>query len=175
MSPDKFKLLLMTLVFASLCALSQVSMSVGNLSVTKEVNLKASSKTVWKMIGDFNEADVWIPIVVDSKLKAGEGVEPGDIRELLLDNGIKLTEKLVIYSDAKKTYTYAITEAETELQIPIMDYVSTIRVTELDVGMSKVEWMSTFNANNVPDEKAIETVASVYDAGLNNLVKHFNQ
>lgn len=177
MSPGKFKLLLMIFAFASLCTLSQVSMSVGNLSVSKEVNLKASPKTVWKMIGNFNKVDAWIPIVVDTQLKTGNGVKPGDIRVLILDNGIKLTEKLLIYSDTKKTYTYSITEAnnKTELHIPIMDYVSTISVTELDVGMSKVEWRSTFNANNVSDEKAIEAVASVYDASLNNLAKYFNQ
>jgi carbon monoxide dehydrogenase subunit G len=179
MSPGKFKLFLITIAFASLCTHSQLSMSVGSLSVSREVELNAPSKTVWKMIGDFDEADVWIPIVVDSQLKTGEGVKPGDIRVLILDNGIKLTEKLVIYSDTRKTYTYAITgtkvKPRSELHIPIMDYVATISVTELDAGMSKVQWRSTFNANNVPDEMAIETVANVYDAGMNSLAKHFNQ
>ncbi len=170
MYPCKIKSLLMVVTFSSLCAISQVSLSVGNLSVTKEVSLNASPNTVWKMIGGFNELDVWHPVVVDSILKSGDGIKPGDIRVLSLGNGAKITEKLVVYSDARKTYTYAITESP----LPVMDYVSTISVTESDSGMSKVEWSSTFNANNAADEKAIEAITGVYDAGLSNLAKHFN-
>jgi len=171
MNPGKTKLFLMIAAFATLCAISQVSLSVGNLSVIKEVNLNASPDTVWKMVGGYNGLDVWHPVVVGSKLKSGNGIKPGDVRELSLGNGEKITEKLVIYSDDKKTYTYAITESP----LPVMDYVSTITVTESDNGMSKVEWSSTFNANNATDEKAIEAITGVYDAGLNNLAKHFNQ
>lgn len=160
----------MITVLSSLCVLSQTAVSAGNLSVTKEVSLNAAPDTVWKMIGEFNALDVWHPVVIDSQLK-GEGMKPGDVRVLSLGNGAKITEKLVVHSDAKKTYTYAITESP----LPVMDYVSTITVTESDGGMSNVEWKSTFNANNAPDETAIETIAGIYDAGLNNLAKHFNQ
>ena len=171
MDPKIIKAIFMATIISSLCALSQVVMSVGSLSVTKEINLKASATTVWKMIGGFNELDVWHPVVVDSQLESGEGIRPGDIRVLSLANGEKITEKLVVYSDVKKTYTYAITEST----LPVMDYVSTISVTDSGSGMSKVEWSSTFNASHATDEKAIETINSVYDAGLKNLAKHFNQ
>ena len=101
MSPAKIKLLLSITIFSSLCAVSQVSQSVGNLSVTKEVNLKASPNAV--------------------------------------------------------------------LPIPIIAYVSTISVIESGLGMPKVEWLSTFDVNNVSNEKAIEAIAGIYDVGLNNL------
>jgi Polyketide cyclase / dehydrase and lipid transport len=166
-----YKIFLVVTAVSSLCAVSELAMSVGRLSVTKEVSLKAKTDTVWKMIGGFNEFDVWHPIVVDSVLKLGEGVKPGDTRVLSLDNGSKITEKLVVYSNFKKTYTYAITKSS----LPVMDYVSTITVSESHSGMSKVKWSSTFNANNASDDKAIETIASVYEAGLKNLEKHFNQ
>jgi polyketide cyclase/dehydrase/lipid transport protein len=171
MNINRFKAVFMVITLSFLCGLSQTAMSVGNLTVTKEVSLKASPATVWKMIGGFNALDVWHPVVVDSQLEVGEGIKPGDIRILSLGNGAEITEKLVVYSDVKKTYTYAITESP----LPVMDYVSTISVSESESGMSKVEWSSTFNANNAPDEKAIETIAGVYDAGLSNLAKHFNQ
>jgi Polyketide cyclase / dehydrase and lipid transport len=171
MNLSKAKYPLILVVFSSLCIFSHLSLSVGNLSVSKEINLNASPDTVWKMIGDFNDFDVWHPVVVGSELKTGVGVEPGDIRILFLGNGTKITEKLVVYSKAKKTYTYAITESP----LPVMDYVSTISVSNSGEGKSKVEWSSTFNANNAPDDKAIETIVAVYDAGLKNLAKHFNQ
>jgi len=161
----------MVVAFSSLCLLSQMAMSVGKLSVTKEISLNASPVTVWKMIGGFNELDVWHPVVVGSQLEVGEGEKPGDIRILSLDNGAKITEKLVVYSDTNKTYTYAITASP----LPVADYVSTISVTQSDSGMSKVKWTSTFNASNAPDEKAVETITGIYDAGLRNLAKHFNQ
>lgn len=165
------KSILMVAALSSLCILPQMAMSVGNLTVTKEINLNASPVTVWKMIGGFNELDVWHPVVIGSQLEVGEGEKPGDIRILSLGNGAKITEKLVVYSDTNKTYTYAITESP----LPVADYVSTISVIKSDSGMSKVEWSSTFNANNAPDEKAIDAIAGVYDAGLKNLAKHFNQ
>lgn len=166
----KLKSILLIAVFSSLSVLSQTAFSAGNLSVTKEVSLNAAPDTVWKMVGGFNELDMWHPVVVNSQLD-GEGMKPGDIRVLTLGNGAKITEKLVVHSNSKKTYTYAITESP----LPVMDYVSTITVTKGDDGKSIVEWKSTFNANNAPDEKAVETIAGVYDAGLNNLAKHFNQ
>jgi polyketide cyclase/dehydrase/lipid transport protein len=166
----KLKKILMMTVLSSLCVISQTALSAGNLSVMKEVNLNAAPDTVWKMVGGFNELDMWHPVVVNSQLQ-GEGMKSGDVRVLTLGNGAKITEKLVAHSDTKMAYTYAITESP----LPVMDYVSTITVTKADDGKSTVEWKSTFNANNAPDEKAIETIAGVYDAGLNNLAKHFNQ
>jgi polyketide cyclase/dehydrase/lipid transport protein len=171
MDSYRFKTIFIVVALSCLCALSQVAMSVGNLSVTKEISLNASSSTVWKMIGGFNELDVWHPVVVDSQLELGKGLKPGDIRILSLSDGAKITEKLVVYSDVKKTYTYAITESP----LPVMDYVATISVSDSGSGKSKVQWSSTFNANKAPDDKAIQTIAGVYDAGLNNLAKHFNQ
>jgi polyketide cyclase/dehydrase/lipid transport protein len=170
MNINKLKSIIIIAVLSSVCVLSQTSVAAGSLAVTKEVSINAAPDTVWKMVGGFNELDMWHPVVVNSQLQ-GKGVKVGDIRILTLGNGAKITEKLVVHSDAKKTYTYAITESP----LPVMDYVSTISVFEAEDGMSKVEWKSTFNANDAPDDKAVETIAGIYDAGLNNLVKHFNQ
>lgn len=159
------------MTLSTLSVLSTPSFSAGNLNVSKEVSVNASIKTVWKMVGGFNALDVWHPVVIDSTLKSGAGSEPGDIRLLTLGNGATITEKLILLDDAKKTYTYAITESP----LPVMDYVSTITVSESPEGMAKIEWASTFNANNAPDMKAVEAITGVYEAGLNNLVKHFNQ
>jgi len=171
MNLKKIKAILVVVVLSSLCVLPQTALSIGNLSVSKEVFLNASPTTVWKMVGGFNGLDVWHPVVVDSQLESGEGIKPGDTRVLSLADGAKITEKLVVYSDVKKTYTYAITASP----LPVIDYVSTITVSKSDAGMSKVEWTSTFNANNATDAKALEVITGVYDAGLNNLAKHFNQ
>ena len=170
MTMNKLKNIFTIALLASICVLSQSTVAAGNLTVTKEVSLNASPETVWKLVGGFNDMDVWHPVVVASKL-SGAGMKSGDVRVLSLGNGAKITEKLVVHSDAKRTYTYAITESP----LPVMDYVSTITVSGAEDGMSKVEWKSSFIANQAADEKAVATIAGIYDAGLGNLEKHFNQ
>lgn len=166
----KLKKGLSVAIVSAACLLTQTAFAAGSLTVKKEAEINAAPDTVWKMIGGFNELDVWHPVVVNSTLQ-GDGLKAGDIRVLTLGNGAKITEKLVVHSDNKKTYTYAITDSP----LPVQNYVSTISVITKNDGASVVEWKSTFNAKDAPNDKAIETIAGVYDAGLNNLVKHFNQ
>ena len=135
------------------------------LNVSREAVLKANPETVWKMIGNFNHLDVWHPVVVDSKLTGS-----GETRVLTLGNGANITEKLLAHSDDKMSYTYAIMESP----LPVKEYVSTISVDRTNEG-SIVKWTSTFNASDVTDEKAIEVISGIYEAGLGALSHHFNQ
>lgn len=143
----------------------------GNLTVTKDVTVNASPETTWKLIGDFNHLDVWHPVVVASKLTLGDSQSAGAVRLLTLGNGATITEKLVSNNNALRSYTYAITESP----LPIADYVSTITVSPAADGKSTVTWNSTFDASGATDEEAVNTISGIYDAGLNNLDKHFNQ
>ena len=142
----------------------------GNLTVSKEITVNASSETTWKMVGDFNHLDVWHPVVVASQLTQGNSQSVGSVRLLTLGNGATITEKLVANDNAHKSYTYAITESP----LPVSDYVSTISVSAGEEGKTIVTWSSSFDANGATDEEAINTIAGIYDAGLNNLDKHFN-
>jgi len=142
----------------------------GNLTVSKEVTLNASPETAWKMVGDFNHLDVWHPVVVGSQLTQGNSQAAGAMRLLTLGNGATISEKLVANNNALKTYTYAITQSP----LPVADYVSTITVSAASDGKSIVTWTSSFDANGATDEEAINTISGIYDAGLNNLNKHFN-
>lgn len=161
------KTLIKTTVSAALLATAMTSFA-GNLNVSKQVTVNASPDTTWKMIGDFNHLDVWHPVVVSSVLTQGT---PNEVRLLTLGNGATITEKQVSRDDAQRSYTYAITESP----LPVADYVSTISVSPSADGKSTVTWRSSFDANGVTDEEAVNTITGIYDAGLNNLDKHFNQ
>ena len=142
--------------------------AMGELKVEKQSIINASPSTVWKMIGDYNHLDVWHPVVVNSSVDR-DGNKEGAIRLLTLGDGATITEKLIAHSNNDMTYTYAITESP----LPINNYVSTINVSSSGDGKTTVTWSSTFNASGVEDEKAIEIISGIYDAGLGSLNKHF--
>lgn len=150
---------------------SAITSFAGNLTVTKEITVNASPETTWKMVGNFNHLDVWHPVVVASELTQGSSQSAGAVRLLTLGNGATITEKLVANNNALRSYTYAITKSP----LPISDYVSTITVSAAQDGKSTVTWSSSFDSNGATDEEAINTIAGIYDAGLNSLDKHFNK
>ncbi|MDQ6994119.1 MAG: SRPBCC family protein [Mariprofundaceae bacterium] len=161
------KTIIKTTLSAALLATAMTSFA-GSLNVSKEVTVNASPDTTWKMIGDFNHLDVWHPVVVSSKLTHGK---TNDTRLLTLGNGATITEKQVSRNAAERSYTYAIVESP----LPVADYVSTISVSPAADGKSTVTWSSSFDANGVSDEDAVNAITGIYDAGLNNLDKHFNK
>ncbi len=155
-----------------LCAASLLTIATSgcasSLSVSKETTVNASPSTTWKMVGGFNNLDVWHPVVVGSEL-VGDETGVGAVRVLTLGNGASITEKLTAQSAS--SYSYAITESP----LPVANYESTISVSPAADGKSVVKWTSTFDANGATDTEATDTISGIYDAGLGNLEKHFNQ
>ncbi|MCG3201705.1 MAG: IS1595 family transposase ISMpo2 [Gammaproteobacteria bacterium] len=141
----------------------------GALKVDKQVEIAAPPATVWKMIGNYNHLDVWHPAVAASDL-TGSGTSAGDVRVLTLRDGATITERLVAYSDAERSYTYAIEGSP----LPVDGYVSTLVVLPGEDGGSVVRWSSTFDPKGAPAEKASEVIAGIYDAGLGRLATYFN-
>tara|TARA_R110002050_G_scaffold269917_2_gene412704 strand:- start:248098 stop:248589 length:492 start_codon:yes stop_codon:yes gene_type:complete len=162
-----FNTLIKTTLSAALLATAMTSFA-GDLNVSKEITVNASPDTTWKMIGDFNHLDVWHPAIVSSVLTHGK---TNDSRLLTLGNGATLTEKQVARDEAARSYSYAIMASP----LPVADYVGTISVSAAADGKSTVTWSSSFDANGATDAEAIEVVAGIYEAGLNNLDKHFNK
>ncbi len=161
----------MKTTISALLLSSAITSFAGNLTVSKNITVNASPETTWKMIGNFNHLDVWHPVVVDSQLVKGDGQSPGSLRLLTLGNGATITEKLVSHNDSAKRYTYAIVKSP----LPVSDYVSTISVSPAANGKATVTWNSTFDAKGAEDAEAVKTISGIYDAGLKNLDKHFNQ
>ncbi len=142
----------------------------GKLSVEKQTTVNASPETTWKMIGHFNHLDVWHPVVVMSAIKKGRHDKRGAVRVLTLADGAEVTEVLVKHSDKDKSYTYRITGGP----LPVKNYESVVSVRSAPGGKATVVWSATFDAKDAPDDKAVETMTGVYDAGLGNLARHFN-
>jgi mxaD protein len=155
---------------AASLALASSGFAAGGLSVSREVTVDRSPATVWKLVGDFNALDVWLPPVQRSTF-TGEATRPGAVRVLELGNNARVTEKLTDYSSAQHRYSYAFIESP----LPVKNYVATIELSAAPEGKTRIKWYSTFDAHGAPDDKAREAIQGIYDAGLAKVAAIFRQ
>lgn len=142
----------------------------GALSVEREVTIDNSPATVWKLVGNFNALDVWHPAVLESELQ-GKAGQAGARRRLTLDDGATRLEKLLSYSAAQRSYSYAIVESA----LPVANYKATITLTPAEEGRTRMTWRSTFDAKGVSAEQATTIIGALQDAGMAKLRANFRQ
>jgi mxaD protein len=142
--------------------------AVGTLTVSRDATLDQPPSIVWKLIGEFNALDIWLPPVQASSLR-GVGTAPGAIRVLDLGGGASVTEELLDYDSARHRYTYAFVESP----LPVKRYVATIALSAAPNGRTLIKWHSNFEADGAPDDQAQAAVQGIYDVGLAKLVSIF--
>lgn len=132
------------------------------VEVSKKVKINAPASDVWKTVGDFGAAASYMPPVAACPVE-GSGV--GAVRTLMLEEGGEIVERLEALDDASRVLRYSILRSP----LPIDDYLSTLKVKELDDGGCEVEWSSKFEANGVSEEEACGIIESFYEAALEAL------
>ncbi|MBO0587479.1 SRPBCC family protein [Sporosarcina sp. E16_8] len=133
---------------------------------TTTIEIPASPDKVWGLIGGFDSLPDWLPYIPSSELSQG-----GRVRHLANPDGNAIVERLEVFNNKERYYTYSIMEAP----FPITDYLSTIHVREID-GDSKtalVEWSGSFTPVGVSDEEAINLFHGIYADGLKALKQTF--
>jgi mxaD protein len=150
--------------------LAASSFAAGSLAVSREITVDRAPATVWKLMGEFNSLDVWLPPVVSSTT-TGAPTRPGAIRVLDLGGNASVTEKLVSYSSTKHSYSYAFLQSP----LPVKNYVSTIEISPAPDGKTLIRWHSSFDAAGAPDDKAKEAIQEIYDAGLAKVADIFRK
>lgn len=140
----------------------------GSLTVARETTVDRSPATVWKLLGDFNALDVWLPPVQTSTF-TGEPTKPGAVRVLGLGGNASVTEKLLAYEADKHWYSYAFLQSP----LPVKNYVATIELRPAPDGKTLVRWRGNFDAAGAPDEQAKAAIQGIYDAGLGKLATIF--
>ena len=155
---------------ASLVLLATNTFAAGSLSASREVIVDRPPATVWKLLGAFDSLDVWLPPVVTST-STGAATEPGAIRVLVLGDSASVTEKLVAYSSARRSYSYAFVKSP----LPVKNYVATLELSEAPQGKTLVRWHSTFDAAGASDDQAKEAILGIYDVGLAKVAAIFRK
>lgn len=157
-------------VGAASLMLSASGFAAGSLAVSREVIVDRPPTTVWKLLGEFNSLDVWLPPVVSSTL-TGNATKPGAIRVLDLGGNASVTEKLVAYGSARHSYSYAFLKSP----LPVKNYIATIELSATPDGKTLIKWYSTFDANGASDDKAREAIQGIYDVGLAKVATIFGK
>ncbi|KOY17848.1 SRPBCC family protein [Paenibacillus xylanivorans] len=132
---------------------------------TITIKIYASPEHVWQLIGGFDSLADWLPYIPSSKVTEG-----GRVRHLANPDGDAIVERLEVFNDKERYYTYSIMKAP----FPVTDYLSTIHVMEgTDGESSLVEWSGSFTPVGVSDEEAIDLFHGIYKDGLEALHQAF--
>ena len=130
---------------------------------TTSIKVSASPEKVWQLIGGFDSLPDWLPYIPSSEVSEG-----GRVRRLANPDSDTIIERLEVFNDKERYYTYSIMKAP----FPVTDYLSTIHVkTDTDGKSSLVEWSGTFTPAGVSDQEAIDLFHGIYKDGLEALQK----
>jgi len=156
---------------AALLAVPAAANATGKNSVVMSVELAASPRDVWQMVGPFDKLQGWHPAVASTTMD-GSPTQPGAVRVLHLNGGGDIKEKLTSYSDSDTRMTYEILESP----LPVANYESFIAITDAGAGHSLVIWGSNFDAaGGATDAKAKSVIQGIYQAGFDTLRKKFGK
>ena len=139
------------------------------LIVQQSIEIKASPKTVWELVKNFDAIAKWHPAFTSDVIKAGKNNTKGAIRTLTLSSGESFDEQLLKFDDSKMFFRYRIVG---DSPFPVTHYVSTLTVKKFKGGMSKVIWQGKFNPrpdSGKSEDETVETVNAAYRTGLENL------
>jgi hypothetical protein len=145
--------------------------------VQESIDIDASPADVWAVVGDFQSAHAWLPMVERSEGKGGN--EEGAERTLFLVDGAgEVHETLKRRDDDRMSLSYRIPMATHDVNVlPVSNYSSTISVRANDDGGSTVTWRGAFYRgymkndppDNLNDKTAVAAVTGLYQAGLGHL------
>ncbi|MEZ5934170.1 MAG: SRPBCC family protein [Alphaproteobacteria bacterium] len=131
------------------------------IDLSESVDVAASPADAWAAIADWCSIADWHPVIASCEAYEEDGKT---LRKLTTGDGGVLIEELNEKDEGEMFFTYSILESP----LPIANYISTMRVGENGDG-STVTWSSSYGANGVSDDEALELMTGIYRAGLDEL------
>lgn len=145
------------------------------LRVRKTVAIDASADKVWQAAKNFDGLNTWHPAVASDEIVSGTNNRPGAVRLLTLKGGGTIKEQLLSFDSKGRKFRYKILEGV----LPVSDYSSTFSVRSTGRNKSEATWAGWFKRKDTSahpaakedDKTAVDTIAGVYQSGLDNLKK----
>ena len=128
--------------------------------VTEEATFTSSIDDVWKVVGSFGG---FIEAMGMPAEMEGEGV--GQTRTIG-SGPTAMVERLEEHDEAAHRIVYSIVSGP----LPIRNYRSTMQLTDVGGGATKLVWSGTFEAD---DDAASGIVTSIYQGGIGALKGRF--
>jgi mxaD protein len=160
---------ILALGLAVVLALPLVLRADKHLLAQQSIEIKASPKTVWDVVKNFDGLSKWHPAFKGDVIKSGKNNTKGAMRTLTLGSGESFDEELLKFDDQKMFFRYRIVG---DSPFPITHYVATMSVKKAKGGMTKVIWQGKFlnkPGNEKTDEEVVEMINGAYRTGLDNV------
>ena len=128
--------------------------------------LGATPDEVWKIVGDFGGLleSMGVPV----ELSGPEGV--GQERTIAMGPGDPTVERLEELDNDAQRLVYSIQSGP----LPVANYRSTMQLSAIEGGRTKLDWSSTFDpAEGFAEADAINVVSSIYKGGIGALQARF--
>jgi hypothetical protein len=116
--------------------------------VSTQIIICAPDIAVWQVIRDFGAASQYLSGVVNCVVE-GEGV--GALRTLTSTDGNTIVERLEMLDEANQRLSYVLLT-----ETPFRDCLTTMSVRDLGPSRAELEWSTTFKADGLPMEEAVE-------------------
>jgi hypothetical protein len=159
-------------MLAALPAASHAEDGWSRLNIHESVTVAATPAQAFAVVSRWDALQSWCSAFVSTEIRSG-GTAVGSVRAVTLDNGPTFTEELLALDPQALSYRYRIVESP----LPIVDYVSTVKVLEAG-GQTHVVWSSSYKRrvkdNPTPeqdDAAMLKLVGGLYKACLANARK----
>ncbi len=130
-------------------------------TASARVDIPVTAAEVWQLIGGFDSLPDWLPYIPQSELSEG-----GRVRRLATPDGGVIVERLMSFSEQDRSYSYHILQSP----FPQTDYLSTLRVVEIDGGRgARIEWSGRFTPVGVTEAEISGLFQQIYEDGLRAL------
>jgi mxaD protein len=143
------------------------------LNTYASVTVNAPPARAWAVVSRWDALQSWCPAFEKTEIVSG-GTAVGSIRALTVVKGPTFTEELLAVDPSAMTYLYKIVESP----LPIVEYVSGVRVVSVAPGTSEIIWVGSYKrrAKDNPgpdanDEAMMKFIGGLYDACLGNAKK----
>jgi hypothetical protein len=106
--------------------------------------IPAPAAKVWQTVRDFNGLGNWTPFVAKSGIEGGKPSDQvGCVRDFTLNDGGRIRERLLAFSDRDMSCTYSILESP----MGVENYVATLSLTPVtDGNRTFAQWTAEFDA-----------------------------
>ena len=134
--------------------------------LSQSVDVNASPAEVWALVGPYCAIETWLPPIGSCRL---DDKTPPTRTLVTKDRAATFVELETERNDASRFYSYTFLSSP----LPVRDYRSTIRVTSSGNGGSTVIWRSEYRPEPGREKEALDTLTTVYRAGLDSIASRF--